>query len=148
MDADGADHARIRGEGRGPDRMDQGLDRQGRVHQAERPGEQALLRAALHRRKLWTPRIAAWNAHRGACLCSGTGSRSKNHRQHKGWFSASRRSLAVTRASSIACRMRPRAEPSAAGSAKLAGASNLVMLACSGLSQFFRYWLMVSQRMM
>ena len=56
LDADRAEHARIRGHDRRSDGVDAAMDRQGGVHQAERPGEQALYRAALHRGKLWSSR--------------------------------------------------------------------------------------------
>ena len=52
LDADRPDHARIRGHDRRSDGVDAAMDRQAGVHQAERSGEQNLLRAALHRRKL------------------------------------------------------------------------------------------------
>ena len=47
---------------RRPDRVDAAMDRQAGVHQAERTGEQDLLRAALHRRKLWASGADAWSA--------------------------------------------------------------------------------------
>ena len=74
--------ARIRRHHRRPDRVDPAMDRQARLHQAERPGEQGLLRAALHRRKLWSPGSAAWTAHGRVRICGGTRSRSGNQRQH------------------------------------------------------------------
>ncbi len=67
-----ADRARIRGHDRRSDRVDEAMDGHASVHQAERPGEQNLLRAALQRRKLWAPGAVAWSAHGRARLCGGT----------------------------------------------------------------------------
>jgi len=55
LDADRANLARIRRDHRRSDGVDAAMDRQARVHQTERRGEQTLLRASLHRRKLWPP---------------------------------------------------------------------------------------------
>src|SRR5215475_6341590 len=63
--------------------MDQVLDRQAGVHQAERGGEQNLLRTALHRRELWLAGAAAWTAGGRARLYARTGSRSENHGQRR-----------------------------------------------------------------
>jgi DNA polymerase IV len=48
------------------------------VQPTERSGEQILHRAALGRRKLWSPGGAAWTAGRRAGFCGGAGSRSEN----------------------------------------------------------------------
>src|SRR6202035_4890173 len=73
LDADRPSHVRIRGQDRRSDRVDAAMDRQGRVHQAERGGAQTVLRASLHRRKLWPPGLAAWKAGGRARLCEGRG---------------------------------------------------------------------------
>ena len=58
---------------RGSDRVDAAMDRQAGVHQAERAGEQDLLRAALHRRKLSAfPRLMQGGAPGRPRVCGGT----------------------------------------------------------------------------
>jgi hypothetical protein len=61
LDAHEADFARIRGHDRRPDGVDAAMDRKAGVQQAERPGEQDLLRAALPRRRRegCPPRVVA-----------------------------------------------------------------------------------------
>src|SRR4029077_11056543 len=84
LDAHWAKLARIFCNDRRPDGVDTTLDRQARVHQAERPGEQNLYRASLPRRKLWPPWPAAWTTHGRGPLCARERSRSGNERRHKG----------------------------------------------------------------
>ena len=59
----GAGLARIRRDDRGSNGVDAAVDRQASVHQTERAGKQGLLRASLHRRKLWPPGAVARGAH-------------------------------------------------------------------------------------
>src|SRR5262249_33412084 len=65
LDEDRPNLPRIRGDHRRSDGVDSSLDGPPGVHQAERPGEPDLLRAALPGRKLWPPGALARRALRG-----------------------------------------------------------------------------------
>jgi hypothetical protein len=72
MDSNRTDLARLLGDRRGHDGVDTAMDRQTGLHQAERPREQSLLRAAVPGGKLWASRPAAWTALGRACFCGET----------------------------------------------------------------------------
>jgi hypothetical protein len=78
LDAHRAEFTRIRRDRRGPDGVGAAMDREAGVHQTERRGESNLQRAALHRRKLRSPRIASRTSDAGTRFCRGTRSRSED----------------------------------------------------------------------
>ena len=86
LDADRPELARICRHDRGSDGVGAAMDREAGVHQAERPGEQDLLRAALHRRKPGFAGAAARAAHGRVRLCGGTRPRSGKQGQHRRRF--------------------------------------------------------------
>jgi hypothetical protein len=64
------------------DRVDAAMDGQARVHQTS--GEQNLHGATLHRRELWSRRIASWTPNARRRLFGGTRRRSENDHLHHG----------------------------------------------------------------
>jgi hypothetical protein len=83
LDAHRARAPRVRGLDRRSDRVDAAMGRQAGVRPTERPGEQDLLRAALHRGKLWSARLAARTTRGGARVRTRTRTRPQNQGQRR-----------------------------------------------------------------
>ena len=80
------------------------MDHQAGVHPTERRGEQDLLRATLHRGKLWPAGAAARTARAGARLRGGSRLRSENSGQRRWGAVSSAGSVAVAHSPNVFAR--------------------------------------------